>query len=346
MEVARRVPRSAVDGALAALAFVAMAVAGAHDARALGLSALIAGGLALRRRFPLAAYLVGTAALEVEGLWGPDNPASPYVNLLALYSLGEYGTPRRALVGPVVVLPGVLAYVSAQDASAVTAAGTVFVWLLVWALGYAGARRRDRQEAERVLLRRAVAADERARMARELHDLVGHTVNVMLVQAGASRLVLDSDPDQARELLSSVERTGREALDELDRVLATLRPDGPRPGLDRLVRRMAEVGMDVALRVDAELPSAVELVVYRIVQEALTNALTHGRADSASVTVLTEEGEAVLEVRDDGCGPPIGYRPGRGLAGIAERAAALGGTAEHGGGDGGGFRLRVLLPLP
>ncbi|MBM7773044.1 signal transduction histidine kinase [Actinokineospora baliensis] len=326
-----------LDGALAVAAFAAMAAVGPGP---WWLAAAVAAGLALRRRMPLIGYLLGTAALMGGGLLGVADPIAPYANLLGMHALGAYAPVRRALWGPVLVLPGVLAYYAHLSEPAVTVTGTMFFWLLAWAVGFGTARSRERAS----LMRRAAVAEERTRMARELHDLVGHTVNVMLVQAGASRVVLDKDPDKARELLAGVERTGREALEELDRVLAALRTEDP--DLGRLAARMAEVGMAVDLRVEAGgLPGPVEFAVYRIVQEALTNALTHGGARSATVSVVSSGAGVAVEVCDRGRGPRPGYRVGRGLTGITERAEVLGGTVVHGGGDGGGFTVRVLLPL-
>ncbi|GAA2973200.1 hypothetical protein GCM10010483_16600 [Actinokineospora diospyrosa] len=326
-----------LDGALAVAAFAAMVVVGPGP---WWLAAAVAAGLALRRRAPLAGYLLGTAALMGGGLLGVADPIAPYANLMGMHALGAFAPVRRALWGPVLVLPGVLAYYAHLDEPAVTVTGTMFFWLLAWAVGFGTARSKERS----ALMRRAAVAEERTRMARELHDLVGHTVNVMLVQAGASRVVLDRDPDKARELLAGVERTGREALEELDRVLAALRPEDP--DLARLAARMTEVGMAVDLRVEVgALPGPVEFAVYRIVQEALTNALTHGGARSATVSVRSAGEQVAVEVCDRGRGPRPGYRVGRGLTGIAERAEVLGGTVVHGGGEGGGFQLRVLLPI-
>ncbi|RLK54800.1 sensor histidine kinase [Actinokineospora cianjurensis] len=331
----RRVPL--VDGALGVAAFTAMALTGPGP---LWLTAGVAIGLALRTRAPLVGYLLGTAALVTGGLLGVADPIAPYANVIGIHALGVHAPPRHSLVGPAIVVPGVLAYNAQLPFSAVAIAGTVFLWLLAWAVGFATARAKERS----ALLNRAAVAEERTRMARELHDLVGHTVNVMLVQAGASRVVLDTDPAKAKELLTAVERTGREALDELDRVLAALRPDDP--DLARLASRMTEAGMAVDLRVEVDaLPGPVEFAVYRIVQEALTNALTHGKARSASVSVSPSEEGVAVEVADRGRGPRPGYRVGRGLTGITERAEVLGGSVVHGGGDGGGFRLRVVLPL-
>jgi signal transduction histidine kinase len=322
---------------------------------ALALAAVIAGSLGVGRRAPLAAYLAGSAALVVESLWVLPSPLSPYPNLIGLYFLGHYASRERALWGPVIALPGILAYFAPSHAPAAASAGVLFVWLLAWAAGYSGARRRERLERDRRLLRREAITDERGRIARELHDVIGHTVNVMLVQAGAGRTVLTSDPEQARELLIGVERTGREALDELDRVLGVLRTDDGadlQPGvaeLPRLIGRMAAAGLAVTVRVDqsaGQLPRTLDLSVYRIVQEALTNALRHGRAGSATVTVHRAGAAVRVEVCDDGRGPIPGYQPGRGLLGITERASVFAGSVEHGGGEGGGFRLRAVLPLP
>ncbi|SER06067.1 sensor histidine kinase [Actinokineospora terrae] len=325
------------DVLLGVVAFVAVAQTGRGP---LWIAAGVGVGLAMRTRAPLAGYLLGTAVLMTGGLLGFTDVVSPYANVIGIHALGTHPSARRSLCGPVLVVPGVLAYYSQEAASTAAIAGTVFFWLLAWAVGFATARARERSE----LVNRAAVAEERTRMARELHDLVGHTVNVMLVQAGASRVVLDSDPAKAKELLTAVERTGREALDELDRVLCALRPDDP--DLTRLASRMTEAGMAVDLRVEAGgLSGPLELAVYRIVQEALTNAMTHGKARSASVSVVSSAEGVEVEVADRGRGPRPGYRVGRGLTGITERAEVLGGSVVHGGGDGGGFRLRVVLPL-
>ena len=358
-------PPQAVDAALAGVAVAVMVTVrvtatpplGARLPWAIALAVVMGGTLAVRRRFPVAAYAVAAAALVAESLWVPTDGLSPFVNLIGIYSLGAYATPRRALLGPPLMLPGIVAFFAGNDTDAPAAlvAGVVFVWLLAWAAGYAGARRRERLERERRLMSRDAVTDERNRIARELHDLIGHTMSVMLVQTGAARVVLDGDPDKAREILVGVERTGREALDELDRVLGVLRrEDGTdlQPGLaelPRLVRRTAEAGMDVTVHVDPpppQLPGSIDLSAYRIVQEALTNAFRHGRAASATVTVRCDGQSVAVEVRDDGRGPPPGYQPGRGLLGIGERVAVFGGTVEHGGGDEGGFRVRAVLPLP
>jgi signal transduction histidine kinase len=358
-------PPWTVDAALAAGVVLIMAgeritstpPLGARLPAACALIVVIGGSLAFRRRMPVTSFAVGTAALAVDSLWLGPGAWVPLANLLGLFSVGYYAGRRRALWGPVIMLPGVVAYFAGTDTAVPWAvpAGVVFAWLLVWAVGYAGARRRERQEDDRRVLRRDAVLDERNRIARELHDLIGHTMSVMLVRTGAARVVLDRDPDQARGILSGVERTGREALDELDRVLGVLRRDDDTdllPGLaelPRLVERTEEAGMDVTVRVEPpqpQLPGSIDLSAYRIVQEGLTNAFRHGRASSAAVLVRYDGHRVEVEVTDDGEGPPPTYHPGRGLLGIAERAAVFGGTVEHGRGAEGGFRIRAVLPLP
>jgi signal transduction histidine kinase len=207
-----------------------------------------------------------------------------------------------------------------------------------------------------------VIAEERIRMSRELHDLVGHTVNLLVVQAGAARLMLERDPGTARELLIGMERTGRETLAELDRVLATLRanPAGAGPGpipvhgspgladLPELVERFTDSGVNAQLMVDADLrlPRDLDLAAYRIVQEALTNALKHAAPCTATVAVRRDDGSVIIEVSDTGPGRRNSNAEGRGLLGIGERVSLSGGVFDHGNGDRGGFRLRAALPLP
>jgi signal transduction histidine kinase len=190
-----------------------------------------------------------------------------------------------------------------------------------------------------------------------LHDLVGHTVYVMLLQAGASRRLLDRDSARARELLIELERGARDALTELDRVLGVLRGADDTgfaeasgvAVLPDLARRMTHAGLRVTLEVGPDvqpLPGSLDLTVHRIVQEALTNALKHGQARAASVVVRRAESALDVEVRDDGRGAAAGYAPGRGLLGMRERAALFGGSVEHGAGGREGFRVHVRLPVP
>ncbi|WP_053644230.1 histidine kinase [Streptomyces sp. XY431] len=346
---------------------------------ALALSTAVAGPLVVRRTRPLAGYLVGAAALSAEALFVLPSPVSPYADLVGLYSLGLYAPRRRAWLGPFAALLGMAAYFADLGHDyPVIPAGVLFLWLLGWAVGYGTARRAEEREAARWRLRREVVAEERARLARELHDSVGHTLNVVLVHAGAARRLLDRDPERTRELLSGMEHTGRDALDDLDRVLGLLRrgddgefgsgeygDDGegaaPQPGLadlERLARRLGRAGPRVRVRIDPaarRVPRSLDVSAYRIVQEALTNTVKHAGARTVEVTVRRTGGRLAVEVCDDGRGAPAGYTPGRGLLGVAERVSMLGGRVEHGpigtdGPDGpggpGGFRLRAELPVP
>lgn len=322
---------------------------------ALALSVLIAGALAAHRRSPLPAYLVGSVALSAEALFIVPSPVSPYANLIGLYSLGLRGSRAQARLGPVIALFDMIAYFSGPTHTyQVAPAAVLFVWLLTWALGYGSARRQEEQEAARRVLRNQVVADERVRIARELHDLVGHTLNVLLVQAGAARRLLDRNPEQTRGLLGTMEHTGRQALEELDRVLGLLREEepGPQPGLAQLAsltERMEQAGIRVTARLDPavhQVPRPLDLSAYRIVQEALTNTVKHGRAARAEVSVHCDGGVLDVEIRDDGVGVAGGYVPGRGLRGIAERVREFGGSVEHGAGEHGGFRLHAVLPIP
>jgi signal transduction histidine kinase len=188
----------------------------------------------------------------------------------------------------------------------------------------------------------------------------------MLVQAGAARRVLDRDPQQTRELLTSLESTGREAFAELDRVLGLLRPgtvSSPlgsvqpvepelHPGLadlPRLTDRIRQAGIRITMHIDIaghDVPRSVDMSAYRIVQEALTNTVKHSRAGSADITVVRRGQLLDIEVCDDGRGAIDGYTVGRGLMGINERVCLFGGVVEHGRGEQGGFRLHALLPIP
>ncbi|HDH03477.1 MAG TPA: sensor histidine kinase, partial [Actinobacteria bacterium] len=195
--------------------------------------------------------------------------------------------------------------------------------------------------------------EERSRIARELHDLIGHTVNVMLVQAGAARLLIQRDPDRARMGLESLEEAGRSALGELDRMLGILRTETtahrPQPGLDQLpilFDRFEKSGLHVSYEVTGARPPGavrpIELSAYRIVQEALTNTLKHADAGQAEVQIEYTGKGIDIEVVDDGQGGS-GFTSGRGLVGIGERAAVFDGHVEHGPVKGGGFRVHAFL---
>jgi signal transduction histidine kinase len=209
------------------------------------------------------------------------------------------------------------------------------------------------RELEREERARVAVADERARIARELHDVVTHNVSVMVVQAAAGNDVFDTHPDRARDALQAVEETGRRALGELRRLLDVEAGDGtlPQPGLGRvgeLVEQVRRVGLPVELTVEGtprELPEAVDLSAYRIVQEALTNTLKHARASRATVRVRYAPLEVEVEVADDGVGAAVSDGGGRGLVGMRERVALFGGDLRAGSQPGGGFAVRARMPV-
>jgi signal transduction histidine kinase len=214
--------------------------------------------------------------------------------------------------------------------------------------------RAERLEREQEESARRAAAEEQARIARELHDVLAHNVSVMVVQAAAADDVFDTQPDRAREALRAIERTGRSALTELRRLLGSVRTErtefAPQPGLaglNVLVEGVRAAGLPVTLHVEGELddlPAGLDLSAYRIVQEALTNAIKHADASLAEVRVRRTADGVELEVVDDGAGPN-GNGRGQGLIGMRERASLLGGEVEAGPKPGGGFRVAAKLPL-
>ena len=221
--------------------------------------------------------------------------------------------------------------------------------------------RADRLELEREQQARNAVREERARIARELHDVVAHEMTVMTVQAAGARRVLNSDPDQAAEALTAIESAGHDALTEMRRLLGLLRQDrtdgalGPQPGLGRLealVEQMEEAGLPVELDTEGEvaaLPAGIDLNAYRIIQESLTNSLKHGGPNTtASVFIRYEPDRLRIEVADDGRGAAealtAGNGAGHGLVGMHERTAMLGGTLKAGPRPGGGFIVRATIP--
>jgi signal transduction histidine kinase len=226
--------------------------------------------------------------------------------------------------------------------------------------------RAERMHREREAQSKAAVAAERARIARELHDVVAHNVSVMVVQADGAAYVLDAAPDQARQALGTISSTGRQALAEMRRLLGLLRAGDdaggeyvPQPGVDQLADLIEQVrgaGLPVRFEVAGQarpLSSGVELTAYRIVQEALTNVRKHG-GDGASASVVLGFGDAALDllIEDDGRGGPDGlYQQGgrdglgQGLIGMRERIGMVGGTLTAGPRPGGGFRVSAMLPL-
>jgi signal transduction histidine kinase len=218
----------------------------------------------------------------------------------------------------------------------------------------------ERQVAELKLERQeqvATATAERERLAREVHDVIAHSVSVMTVQSTAARRVMERDPRRAAVALEAIERTGRSALTELRRVLSVLRPAhaaadlAPQRGIDdleALAAQMHSAGLDVTVRYEgdrAEVPAALDLSVYRIAQEALTNTLKHAAARRAAVVVRFGEEAIEIECVDDGEGAALNGSTGHGLVGMRERALMLGGALDTGPRTEGGYRVHARLPL-
>ena len=376
----RALPAPLIDGLIAGVFVAAVAVDRirtplddtADTVLSVVLSAAMAVSLLYRRRCPLTAFVIGTSVVAAESVFGVATAVSPYAGQVLVYSAGLYCTRSRAWWVPPWIVVGVVVYFSgSSNPAGAEPIGVLVVWLATWAIAYSQARRREEQERSRVAIRRQVAAEEQARMARELHDLIGHTVNLLVVQAGAARVMLDAQPATTRALLLGMEETGRDALADLDQVLSTLRAD-PRPGgagvpgtglaaadaetrrppglngVPDLVSRLNDSQVDVTLSIDPalELPGNIDLSAYRIVQEALTNVLKHAAPCAAQVDIHRATTGLVIEVSDDGPGASTLRGSGRGLIGITERVAACGGSIEYGPGAAGGFRLRAVLPLP
>jgi signal transduction histidine kinase len=299
---------------------------------------------------------------------------APYVGIpaimIAAYSVGAY---CHYTLSSLAVLVGTAVFVGrifhGDMPSVPTSAGAFLVLIPLWLAGYAIRTRQLRAddledkairlERERELATQAALAEERARIARELHDVVAHNVSMMVVQAGAALEVQTSHPEQTRAALLAIESTGRGAMTELRSLLGILSDTGedltlaPQPGiaqLESLVQQVREAGLPVELQVQGQqrsLPTGIELTVYRIVQEALTNALKHSGLARTEVILAYQETELKLEILDQGtvAPPPVSREPGRGLIGMRERVALYGGTIEAGPRLPSGFAVRAWLPL-
>ena len=331
--------------------------------------------LAWRQRAPLAVLAIMVAGLLSIGAVGEREQSGlglMFAVLAAVYSVAAHSGSREALVGVAIVILGGAGYEALTWAPGDTLVDALVPYLLFAAAWVAGREvRRHRRRAATLADRavqveherdesvRAAIADERARIARELHDVVAHGVSLMGVQAGAARRMLDPAAERPREALLAVERTSREALAEMHRMLGVLRPGEdelelrPPPELsqlEELVERAGAGGVTVELDIEGErrpLPAGLELSAYRIVQEALTNVRNHAGDARATVVVRYEPSALAISVKDDGPGPGRGRPGGRGhgLIGIRERAALHGGEVRIGAREGGGFAVYARLPV-
>ena len=321
--------------------------------------------LLLRRRFPLGAPAIVFVTLVAESFLAAAPVTESWVNaiavLAAFWVAGMHENLRAAVAGAAVGYISMAAIVANESAGADSA--PVFILAgVAWALARVLVERTQRTaDLERRASRlerehEAAVAKERTRIARELHDVIAHSVSVMTVQAGAARLLLDDDPSRAREPLLSVEETGRQALADMRRLLGILRGSderadlAPQPSIatvDVLVDQVRSAGLPTELTIEGEckaLPPGVDLTAYRIVQEALTNVLKHAGAARARVSIRYGRDRLALEVTNDGRISENG-QPGHGLVGMRERVTLYGGTFEAGPAPRGGYAVRAELPL-
>jgi signal transduction histidine kinase len=302
----------------------------------------------------------------------PATFASFIAAMICVYTLGRAARPVAMVIGFAPIAVGVTTTAILQAGTApVHPFDAVYPLVYFGIAGGLGALVRQRAlrltavEGRATALEDALAretelaaAEERARIARELHDVVAHGLSLMVVQAEAAEEMLTRSPTDAAAPLHRVQETGRQSLAEMRRLLGVLRTAGdaepstaPQPSLARLpelVRDAADVGLRVDVEIDGtrtDLPLGVELAAYRIVQEALTNTRRHGRARSARVRLGYSATALRIEVTDDGSGGGNANPAGHGLIGMRERAALYGGTLEAGPAPGGGFRVLAVLPL-
>jgi signal transduction histidine kinase len=342
----------------------------------MALNMVLCGAMALaflaRREQPLVTVVVvfAGAAIGEAFLSGPPEMFVQVVMVLsASYSVGAHAERRPALIGLAIAVTAVVVLSIFDDPNDIFWPVMFFVFV-PWLVGRTMrnqlhlarelAEKADRAEHAREEEERRAIAEERSRIARELHDVLAHNLSVMVVQAGAARRIVERDPDTAADAAELIRTTGREALAELRQVFGPVRRGDGEPlagppslaNLDRLASRAREAGLPVQLRVEGaavQLPTGVDLTAYRVVQEALTNAVKHAGDARATVTVRYEPWEVVVEVEDDGVGPEARgalseVGGGHGLVGMRERVSLYGGRLQAGRRRGGGFAVRARLP--
>jgi signal transduction histidine kinase len=327
---------------------------------------LLLGVLALRRRFPLSVLAATTAIAVAQDLFGPQFPPATVAVLIAGYTVGAHRDRHRVPAAAATVVALTAGGIGGSTGWAMVAAGLVFTTAIVTAAFALGVNVRTRRaylaslhdravraERERDQESQIAAARERARIAREMHDIIAHNLSVMIALADGAAFAARTDGAQAEAAAKHVSATGRQALDEMHRLLTVLRSNGddnpraPQPGitaLDELVNQVRATGLPATWTVTGHrfpLPPTVELAVYRVAQEALTNVLKHAVAPtSAKIHLTYDEPMVTLEVLDDGRPVPVpATGGGHGLSGMRERASVAGGDVEAGPRPGGGWRV-------
>jgi signal transduction histidine kinase len=332
-----------------------------------------------RRRMPVAVlfavlFLIGVQIVVVNPSFHTSAAEPPFVSflafLLALYSISAYGEERRAAVAGVTAGVVILAADILRLGAGVHPENIIPTWVfcaIIWFIGRTIRRSRLQAaqlrelaiqlELEREKKAQTAVSEERSRIAREMHDVVAHSVSVMVVQSQAAQRLLEGEQSAARQALSSIETTGRQALTEMRRLLGIVRRTdaeldlAPQPSLGRLedlIEQVREAGLPVELRIEGEaapLPPGVDLSAYRIVQEALTNTLKHAGPSHAKVVIHYQDDEVEVKVTDDGAGNGKGGGSQQGMIGMRERVVLYGGVLESGKKAGGGYEVRALLPL-
>lgn len=325
------------------------------------LAACVAIALIWRRSRPLAVLGVAVAATLLQSITygSSDSPMDFFLVIVAVYSAAAYASPLALVVGLTVAGSAIH---SAGDPRLRTFGdaiydSTMLVLVLLVGLGMRARQAHTRAiEAAQEEREQAVIEEERQRIARELHDIISHSLGVLVLQAGAAERVVDRDPEKAKEVLRSIRATGQQAVGEMGTLLSLVRGDAaglrePQPKLsqiDGVVEKMREAGTNVQLAVEGqprELPAALELSAYRILQEGLTNAAKHAPAACVRARVRYTPAAVELEVKDDGRGQQRGLGARRGLAGISERVAVFGGHFQAGAQPGGGWLVRAVLPI-
>src|SRR3954449_5496262 len=340
--------------------------------------------VAWRRPWPvwaLAAQLIAVLVSTAAGGDLAENPFAPFLALIVvMYGVGSYAPEGWSRFGVLIGVVGIVLINIVGDSSGDVGSyvGTILLAILLpWAAGRAAKEWAQRalelervnaalkaEQEQRSLL---AVADERSRIARELHDVVAHSISVMVVQAEGAKRMMERDPTRARQALEQIEGTGRAALVEMRRLLGVLRKDdeaggvarAPQPGtqtLEMLVNRAQEAGLDVRVAIEGEkrtLPAGVDVSVFRIIQEALTNSLKHAGKTRADVLLTYDENAIEVEVVDDGIAaghsPPSAdpENPQHGLLGMRERVSLYGGQIVTGPCEDGrdGYRVWARIPL-
>ncbi|MFC4945696.1 sensor histidine kinase [Pseudonocardia sp. GCM10023141] len=353
----RTLPPQALDGALTVAALVAQSApflftrsGDGHPWTLLQYLPVLVVALPVffRRVAPMTCLVVVAAGIGAYSLLGTAGPEQPiwFGALIVMYTVADQCSRRRRLVALVASAVGV-AVIGGVFGSVAVGIREAFLWGAAYALGRAA----DLRRANTVMREERAAERERARIARDMHDVLAHAVSLMIVQAEAGPVVVRSAPDRAEAAFDAVAAAGRDAMVQLRQLLGLLTADrepAPQPGLAAVPDLVAGVGTHVALSTTGAarpLAPAADVAAYRIIQESLTNIVKHADAGRASVGLVWTDAELVITVVDDGARPSTTGAGGHGLIGISERAAACGGSATYGPAGERGFRVSARLPV-